>query len=114
MTQQFNRMPDVNTPLQNKGALARGWYLLWQGLWQGQPTGPVAAVSVTASPFTYVASQGGTLILNGGTTTQVKFSRDGSNFYVTGLTAGMFPLSQGDQLVISYSGALPTATWVPR
>jgi hypothetical protein len=31
---------------------------------------------------------------------------------VTGQTAGLFPLNQGDTLTVSYTG-LPSLTWVP-
>lgn len=114
MTIQFNRMPDYNQPLTTKGVTASGWARFWQGLWSGAPTGAISVVTVGSTPFTYTAPMGGTLIVNGGTTTQIKFSRDGANFYITGLTAGMFPLSQGDQLVVTYSVGPPTVTFVPR
>lgn len=111
---QFNRMPDVNQPLTLKGVIASGWFRFWQGLFSGTPTGNVSVLTVSASPFTYIAPLGGTVIVNGGTTTQIKFSRDGNNFYVTGETAGMFPVSQGDQLVVAYSVGPPTMTFIPR
>lgn len=114
MTQQYNSAPTYSEPLTLKGQISRGWFLLWTGLQRGQPTGPTASVTVTASPFKYVADQGGTLIVNGGSTTQISFSRDGVNFFITGQTAGMFALSQGDTLQITYPVALPTVTFVPR
>lgn len=111
---QLNKLPDFNTPLTVKGVTQSPWYRLWQGLFSGVPTGNLSVVTVGPPPFTYVAPVGGTLILSGGTITQTQFSRDGANFYVTGQTTGMFPLSQGDQLVVSYSVGPPTATFVPR
>lgn len=114
MTQQFNTAPTYDEPLTIKGQIARGWFRLWTGLQKGQPTGPTAAVLVGASPFKFVAAQGGTLIVNGGSTTQISFSRDGNNFFITGLTAGMFPVSQGDTVQITYPVAPPTITFVPR
>ncbi len=111
---QFNRMPDVNQTLTIKGVIASGWFRFWQGLFSGTPTGGVSVLTVGTSPFTYIAPAGGTVIVNGGTVTQIKFSRDGANFYITGLTAGMFPVSQGDQLVVTYSVGPPTMTFVPR
>jgi hypothetical protein len=106
-------MPDVGQPLAQKGAIASGWFRFWQGLWSGTPTGNLSVVTPPNSPFTYAAPVGGTLIVSGGTVSQIKYSRDAANFYVTGQTQGMFPLSQGDQLVISYS-APPTLTFAPR
>lgn len=111
---QFNRMPDVGQPLTLKGVLASGWFRFWQGLFSGTPTGGLSVLTVGSSPFTYIAPVGGSVIVNGGTTTQIKFSRDGGNFYITGLTAGMFPVSQGDQIVVTYSVGPPTMTFVPR
>ena len=74
----------------------------------------ISTIKVGSSPFTYVAPVGGTVIVNGGSTTQIQFSRDGANFYITGQTAGMFPLSQGDQLIVTYPVAPPTMTFIPR
>lgn len=114
MTQQFNTAPTYDEPLTIKGQIARGWFRLWTGLQKGQPTGPAAGVKVGSSPFRYTASQGGSLIVNGGSTTQISFSRDGVNFFILGVTVGMFPLSQGDVLQITYPVAPPTVTFVPR
>lgn len=114
MTQQFNVSPTYDQPLTQKGATSRDWYRLWSGLFKGQPTGPATGVTVGASPFSYTALQGGSLIVNGGSTTQIAFSRDGSNFFITGLTAGMFPVAQGDIMRITYPVAPPTVTFVPR
>ena len=114
MTQQFNTAPTYDQPLMTKGQIATGWYRLWTGLFKGQPTGPTAGITVGSSPFKYVAPQGGSVIVNGGSTTQISFSRDGANFFITGLTAGIFPLSQGDTLQVTYPVAPPTLTFVPR
>jgi len=111
---QFNRIPDVTTTLTTKGALTQAWYRLFSGLFNGTPTGNLSVITVGSSPFTYAAPVGGTVIVNGGSTTQIQFSRDGSNFFITGETAGMFPLSQGDQLIVTYPVAPPTMTFVPR
>ncbi len=114
MSQQFNRMPTVNESLTTKGATTRGWFSFWAGLFSGQATGPASGITVKSSPFSYVAPSGGSVIIQGGTTTQIQFSRDGVNFFVTGVTAGMLPVSQGDTLVVTYSVGPPTMTFVPR
>lgn len=113
MSQQLNRMPDVNQPLTVSGVIASGWFRFWQGLWSGAPTGYLSAVTPSGSPFTYTAPFGGTLIVDGGSVSGIQYSRDGETFYTTGQTQGMLPVSQGDQLVLTYSGA-PTVTFVPR
>lgn len=114
MSNAFNRIPTYTEALVTKGAITRGWYSFFLGLLKGQPTGPAAPVAVTSSPFTYLAAQGGSLIVSGGTTTQIQFTRGDGNFYVVGTTGGMFALSQGDSLVVTYSVGPPTVTWVPR
>lgn len=111
---QFNTAPTYDQPLMVKGQIASVWYRLWSGLFKGQPTGPVAGVTVGSSPFKYAAPQGGSVIVNGGSTTQISFSRDGANFFITGQTAGMFKLAQGDILQVTYPVAPPTMTFVPQ
>lgn len=110
----FNRFPTYQEPVVTKGVTTRGWFSFWSGLFAGQPTGPTAQITVGSSPFTYVAPVAGSVIVQGGTTTQIKFSRDGNNFFVTGVTAGMLPVSQGDQLVVTYSVGPPTMTFIPK
>jgi hypothetical protein len=111
---QFNRFPTYDEPLTTKGMTTRGWYSLWSGLVKGQPTGPTAGVTVGASPFIYTAPSGGSIVVNGGSTTQIAVSRDGANFFITGQVNGMFPLSQGDQVKVTYPVAVPTMTFIPQ
>lgn len=115
-TKFYNTPPTYEQPLTSRDGkvTTRGWFTFWAGLGEGQPTGPVAALIAGPSPYTYLATQGGSLIVQGGTTTQIQFTRGDGNFYVTGLTAGMFPLAKGDSLVITYSVGPPTVTFVPR
>jgi hypothetical protein len=114
MTTQFNTTPTYDQPLTTKGQIATSWWRFWSGLGQGRPSGPTAGIVVGSSPFQYTATQGGTVIVNGGSTTQIAYSRDGANFFITGQTAGMFPLSQGDILKVTYPVSVPTMTFVPR
>lgn len=111
---QFNTTPEYNQQLLTKGQISTAWWRFWSGLGRGQPTGPVAAITVGSSPFSYVATQGGSVIVNGGSTTQISFSRDGANFFITGQTAGMFKLAQGDTLQVTYPVAPPTMNFVPQ
>lgn len=113
MAQQYNRLPEYNEQMTTKGQTTRGWYSLFAGFITGQPTGPASAITPISSPYTYKAAQGGTLIIQGGTVSLVSFSRDGVNNFNCGQTQGLFPLSQGDQLIITYSAA-PNLTFVPR
>ena len=74
---------------------------------------PVAAITPGASPYTYTSSFDGAVIVNGGTVSAIAFSRDGTTFFTTGQTAGMFPMSRGDALKVTYTVA-PTMTFAPR
>lgn len=113
MTQQFNQLPNYEQPLVTGKNITRGWYSLWSGLLAGQPTGGIDSITLTASPFVYKALQGGTLIIQGGSVSMVSLTRDGLTNFNTGQTQGMFPLSKGDTLIITYTGT-PVLTFVPR
>ena len=114
MTTQFNTTPTYELPLTTKGQISSAWWRFWSGLGEGRPSGPAAGIAVGTSPFRYVAPEGGSVIVNGGSTTQISMSRDGANYFITGLTAGVFPLAQGDTLQVTFPGALPTMTFFPR
>lgn len=74
---------------------------------------PAQVLTPGGSPWVYTALQDGWLILNGGTVSAIALSRDGTTFYATGLTSGVYPMSRLDQTKVTYSGA-PTATYFPR
>lgn len=113
MAQQFNRLPNYDEVLTTKGNTTRGWYSFWAGLMTGQATGLPSPMTGGPSPYSYKATQGGTLIIQGGTVSLVSFTRDGVTNFNTGQTQGMYPLSQGDTLIINYSAA-PNLSFVPR
>jgi hypothetical protein len=73
------------------------------------------AITVTASPFTYINQTGGDVdvIVSGGGISLLEFSRNGATFYSTGSFYGMFSLSPYDRLRATYVSA-PTMTLVPR
>ena len=113
MSTAFNRFPTYQEPIETNEVTTRGWYSFWAGLFSGQPTAPVSAISVGASPFSYTATVGGSVVINAGTVSQVQVSRDGLTFFTTGMTTGMFPVSQGDILKVTWS-VVPTMTLIPR
>lgn len=110
---QYNAIPQNTQAFLEKGVMARVWYFFLQGLWKGTPPSAESAIAAGVSPYTYTSASRGFLIVQGGTVSLVQFSRDGITNYTTGQTAGCFPLSQGDSLVVTYSVA-PTLTWVPQ
>jgi hypothetical protein len=109
----LNRIPTYTEPLETSKSTTRGWYTFWMGIFQGQPVGAPIGIVPGVSPFSYVASIGGSVIVSGGTISKVEVSRDGMTFYVTGQTSGMFPVSQGDTLRTTYS-VVPTMTFISR
>jgi hypothetical protein len=109
---QNNRIPNFGIPLVNGGVTQRDWYFFWDGLYRGLPPANVAEPALEASPMVYSALIRGSLIVQGGAVSLVEFSRDGLDWYDTGQTQGMFPLSAADQLRITYSSA-PNLTFVP-
>lgn len=110
--QQLNRLPQFAQPLDIKGVTSRDWYFFWSGLYRGLAPELESPVTPTGSPFTFSAPRRGSLIVNGGTVSLIRFSRDGSTFYNVGATAGMFALNAADRLEVTYS-APPTLTFVP-
>lgn len=108
---QYNVAPTYEVPLLDGRATNRSWWRFWQGLYLGVPPGPEQSVTVAASPFTYTAPRAGSVIVSGGTVSQIQFTRAAS--YVTGATAGVIPVGSGDQLTITYS-VKPTITFVPN
>jgi hypothetical protein len=112
MAQQFNSLPNFNVPLETKGITSKDWFFYWANLFSGLPPGNETALTVGASPFTYVAGVKGSVIVSGGTVSAIEFSRDGTTFYNTGQTAGMFVLNARDSLRVTYT-VLPTMTFVP-
>ena len=72
---------------------------------------PVSAIAPTGSPFAYVAPFAGSVAITGGSVSGVVLLRQGTSV-PTGLTTGLFPVSRGDTLTISY-GSAPTLTFIP-
>lgn len=88
------------------------WYRWSTQTENGTPPSSESAVTIGASPFTYTAPEKGFLVVSGGTITSVMISRIPNQFYLTGQTAGMFPLSQNDSLKFVFTGK-PIMTFFP-
>jgi hypothetical protein len=69
-----------------------------------------AAVTISASPFTYTATSSGVVLVAGGTVSALELGRNGT-FTNIGVIAGAVPLSDGDSLRVTYT-VLPTLTFV--
>ena len=72
---------------------------------------PVAAVTVSASPFTFTAPANGTLAVTAGTVSVISVIRQGVTV-ATGLVTGLIPVSRLDQVQITYA-VLPTVNFLP-
>lgn len=113
MTTQFNQLPTYSQPLVDRGGkLSREWFTHLANIFTGKPPQMENGVTVGTSPFTYTAARKGIVIVHGGTVSMIQWARGTTN-YNTGQTQGVFPLSQGDSLVITHSGA-PTFTFAPQ
>lgn len=109
----FLTLPSYRQSLVDKGQTSSTWYRYLSGLFAGKPPGAESKVTVTTSPMTYTASQGGFVIIQGGTVSLVQWSRGGVTNHNTGQTQGCFPVSAGDSLIITYTGA-PNLTFAPQ
>jgi len=107
----YQTCPTYEQPLVIKGQTSSPWYRFFQGLFQGTPPSQESTLTVGGSPFTYTAPQRGFIILSGGSVSAVQFTRAVTT--LTGQTSGIFPLSQGDMLTVTYAG-LPSMLWVPQ
>lgn len=74
--------------------------------------GDIAPVAPTGSPFSYTASESGSLHITGGAVSAVTLAR-ASVTLATGMTSGFFPMSTGDIVKITYT-VLPTVNFVPN
>jgi hypothetical protein len=92
-----------------KGTLIPPWNSFFQQFTQAPP--PVMALPVVGSPFTYEAKELGTILISGGTLTDVSFTR-GSDVTTLGNAARVIPVNVRDIVTITYS-VLPIVKFVP-
>lgn len=111
MTQTYQSLPTYDQPLTIKGQTSSVWYRYLSGLFQGVPQSNESAVSVGASPYSYVAPSGGSLNISGGTVSALQLTRQGV-YNLTG-TGGLYALAKGDTVTITYTGLPPTVTFFP-
>lgn len=102
-------VPNSNQPLvDSRGMVTQIWQRFFNAIIG--PAGAVSAITVGASPFTFTASQRGSVAISGGTLTSVVLNRAGTSISLgTGRTA---PVAPGDTVTVTYS-VLPTMTFVP-
>lgn len=109
------RLPNLNAPLVNRnGILINPWNIFFQ-LFFGTPQ-PVIVPTITVSPYSFTASQAGTMYVNGGTVSNISLIRGGVTIFIASSTnavvARSFPMSTGDIVTVTYTVA-PTMQFVP-
>lgn len=72
---------------------------------------PVVAITVGGSPFSYTAPFSGQVSVTAGTVSLISIIRQGTTV-ATGQTAGLFGVSRGDQVQVTYTGT-PTMRFLP-
>lgn len=72
---------------------------------------PSAPITPGGSPYTYTAPFSGCVAVTGGTVSAIAIVRQATSV-ATGLTVGVFQLSRGDGLKVTYSG-VPTMIFLP-
>lgn len=106
-------IPGLNLiPIMDKvtGRLNPAWFGFFSDL--TAPATPIEVVTVGASPFTYTAVHAGSLLIKGGTVNQISLIRARVTV-ITGLTTGFIPMSQNDQVEVTYA-VIPDAWYVPN
>lgn len=108
----LNNIPSFEQPFMNGRINSKDWFFFLVGLYNGLAPEAETPIVLGASPYLYSAVIKGTVIVSGGTVSLVEFSRNGTTFYATGQTSGMFTLNAQDRLRITYT-VPPTTTFVP-
>lgn len=114
MTVQYRTPPNYVEPLIEGNNTSSAYYRFFQDLDIGIPPSAEVTVIPTGSPFTYtppMSGHAGFMLITGGTVSKVQIMRESA--HDTGMTSGIFPLSIGDQLIVTYSGA-PTMVYITR
>lgn len=102
-------VPNSNQPIADpKGLVTQVWQRFFGAL--VGPSGAASAVTVSASPTSFTASERGSVVISAGTLTSVTLTRGGTA--VSFGTTRSIPVSNGDLVTVSYSVA-PTITFLP-
>ena len=114
-------IPSSRVPLLDEmtGLMSRQWYRYFLALLESNvdytPPSDPAAVPLTGSPLVYsnITQRPVDVMISGGGMIKVEFQRGTGTKYNTGSYYGMFGLSPGDALTMTYIGT-PTITAISR
>lgn len=101
MTTLRPAQPPLNSPIAGGALITPVWGLFFSDL-----TGPphaIQEISLTGSPFSYMATLPGTFLVRGGTVSAINLTRGRVTIAPLGFTAGLVPLGVNDVLEIVYS-----------
>lgn len=103
-------LPNLGAAIANNlGKLLQPWVSYLQQFTQAPPD--FASVTLTGSPFAYVAKEPGTIAITGGTVSAVNLIR-GAVTIVLGATVKLVPVGIQDTVSVTYS-VLPTIQFIP-
>lgn len=75
--------------------------------------GAIAAITPTTGTFTYTASAAGSVVITGGTVTNIQLKRGATTITIAAASPAVVPVSAGDQVIVTNS-VVPTMSFVPR
>lgn len=102
--------PSLATPaVDDKGFFTAQWVRFFTGLIA--PERKFRALPVPASPGTVTSPDNGNLLISAGTVSSIKLRRGGVLLTLPG-TSGLYPVSDGDEIVVTYTVA-PAVTFIP-
>jgi hypothetical protein len=105
-------LPSQVLPLVDEdGRATEGWYGFFVNLTSAAT--PLVQITVGVSPFVFTASHAGFGLIIGGVVSSVGLRRRRVTIPAVGPVAGFFPVSQNDQLIITYTG-LPVLWFIPN
>lgn len=104
-------LPNQLSPLVDRlGRIVRPWVQYLQQFTQAPPN--FMTITVSASPFEYLAAEPGNVALTGGTITGLVLTRGSNSINLGAGTDKLIPVSIQDILTVSYS-VLPTINFIP-
>jgi hypothetical protein len=105
-------LPNWTVPLVDLpgGTVSQSWLGFFTYL-SGSP-GPIDPVKATGSPFSYIATGNGSLVVQGGSVSSITLSRARVSGVDLGVTSGLIPMAAGDLVTITYSSA-PNLNFIP-
>lgn len=118
MVTNQNGFPQYTAPFVNSnGVISQIWYYLLLTLYnrtggaQGSQPNDFVKLSPAGTLFSYVATVAGNVWISPGSAVTVSINRNGTVINGGTVTQGIFPLSVGDTIILSYS-LVPTVYFI--